>query len=133
MNILNKDLQFWIDLLFVGKLAQVTDLVESVAMNSLLNIFLGLFRSGVHLIDSFAIRLSPRQKELLDHLWAHLRSQYLIDLFVVEESNFPIFVTEILRKVFKISSLVPFDILERDQLALLLVRELIYKNFAEYL
>jgi hypothetical protein len=42
-------------------------------------------------------------------------------------------VTEILRKVFKISSLVPFDILERDQLALLLVRELIYKNFAEYL
>jgi hypothetical protein len=119
--------------LFVGKLAQVTDLVESIAMNSLLNIFLGLFRSGVHLIDSFAIRLSPRQKELLDHLWAHLRSQYLIDLFVVEESNFPIFVTEILRKVFKISSLVPFDILERDQLALLLVRELIYKNFAEYL
>jgi hypothetical protein len=43
----------------------------------------------------------------------------------MEEGNFPVFVTKAFRKVLKVSCLIPFDILQSDELSFLLVRVLL--------
>lgn len=133
VDILDKDLEPRVDLLLVGELTHLTHLVEGVAMDSLLDVLLRLLGSGVHLIDALAVGLPSRQEELLYHLWAHLRPQNLIDLLVVEESDLPVLVAKVLGKVFEVCGLVPLDILQGDELALLLVGELVDEDLAEYL
>ena len=43
----------------------------------------------------------------------------------MEECHLPVLMAEVLWKVFKVSSFVPFDIIKCDKLALLLIRELV--------
>ena len=51
----------------------------------------------------------------------HLRAQNLVDLLIVEESDFPVLMTEILREVLKVCGLVPLNVIQGDELALLLI------------
>ena len=89
-------------------------------MNPFLNILLRLLGPRIHLIDSIPISLPPFPEQLLDHLRAHLLSDDLIDLLIMEEGDFPVLITKALWKVFKIGCLVPLNIIQSDQVAFLI-------------
>jgi hypothetical protein len=128
---LNKYLQLRINFLFESELTELTNLVHGVPVDSLLNVLLSLLWPGVHLVDTFAVGLSPRQEKLVDHLLADLCSQNLIDLLIVEESYLPVFMAKVFREVLKVCRFIPLDVLKCDQLAFLVIREFVNKNFAE--
>lgn len=130
MDVLDVDLKLWFDFLVVSLLIQQADLVKGVAMNPFLNILLRLLGPRIHLIDSIPISLPPFPEQLLDHLRAHLLSDDLIDLLIMEEGDFPVLITKALWKVFKIGCLVPLNIIQSDQVAFL-IWYLIHQNLAE--
>jgi hypothetical protein len=55
----------------------------------------------------------------------------LIDLLIVEESYLPVFMAKVFREVLKVCRFIPLDVLKCDQLAFLVIREFVNKNFAE--
>jgi hypothetical protein len=90
-------------------------------MNSLLDVFLCLFRSCVHFTDPFSVGLPTSQENFIDHFLAHLGSQDFIDLIIMEKCHFPVLMAEVLGEVLEVGSFVPLDVIEGDQLDLLVI------------
>ena len=61
-----------------------------------------------------------------------MRAQNLIDLLIVEESDLPVLMTEILREVFEVGGLVSLDVIQGNKLTLLLIRELVDQYLGKY-
>ena len=111
VNILNQNLHILIKSILVCELSQLADFHICVRVYFLLDVFFGLFRAIVHLVDSLAEGLSPLQECIVNQILVQLRPQNHIYLLVVEECYFPFFMAEIFWEVLKVGSLEPLNVI----------------------
>ena len=127
MKALSIHLQLADHLRIISNLTHLRNLLIGIRMNPLLDIFFCLFTSRVHFVNAFTVGLSPFQKQFLDHLRAHLVSDYTCNLFIMEECNFPVLMAKAFREVFEVGGLVPLDIVHRDKWTLM-VRDFVHED-----